>query len=99
MRTCRISKGNAPSEDLRLLFFKPWRDQASQGEFVARARLICSHFDIPGGAIGADEVQAFLSLFITVLADIKRLDREEGFKIFWQEPGDLHIRDFWTYQE
>lgn len=92
-RTCKIRKGTDRETELKICFYKPKR---RQHETYARAVVTSVYFDIPFGSIGSDEVQAFVGLFKTVLARLRRL-QDEGYSIFWIKPGDLDFSDFWAY--
>ena len=96
-RNCKIRRlSDGDETGLAVDFLAPYPD--NEGTFFGEGRLICDFFSRRFRVIGEDEVQA-LSLVMGVMLNYMQHASDSGeYLIYWAEPGDLKIADFWRYQ-
>lgn len=94
-RECSIEAPDGDVSPLILSFMKPTPIEGDDVE--GSLRFQCKYFDVVETLIGGDGVQV-----LTFLLHIGRVQlglwEEEGYSIWWNEKGDLHYFDFWSYQ-
>ncbi len=48
--------------------------------------------------VGEDEVQALALVMAVTLQYLQHASDGQEFLVYWTEPGDLNITDFWQYK-
>jgi hypothetical protein len=94
IRECKIEKDGALRK-LTISFLRP--TPRPGGGFDAVAEISCPFFSQVLRSVGEDEVQALFSLQDPVVAFLRLKVQHDHLSIYWTNPGDLGLRDFWRY--
>ena len=96
-RMCKIRRiEDGAVQDLAVDFTAPYPD--GQDAFFGEGRLTCGFFNRRFRVVGEDEVQALALVMSVTLQYMQHASDGDEFLIYWADPGDLNITDFWRYK-
>jgi hypothetical protein len=96
-RVCTIRRmSDGHEQELAVDFPAPYPD--GEGTFFGESRLVSEMLRKRFRIVGEDEVQALAGVMWLTLEYLQHVSDGEEFLIYWGEPGDLNITDFWRYR-